>query len=379
MVFLATLVGLAIGRLGRLPAPRGAIALVGGLASAALLGTPWDVIDLQVIALLVGLMVLAALAKETGCFRPVARVATMRPALAVATGIGVMAASSALLLNDAAVVVLMPVLLVASMRAGAAPVPTAALLGAASNVGSLLTPFGNPQNAILASISGQGVWDFLRHQAPVFGVAFAGLLVAAAKVPRIARSPAPEESPMRRDAAVVVLAVLGFIAAAALHAPLGLAAAGAAAAAYLVLRTVRGQRMDGVALGGIEANVVALFIGMYLLTGGIDRWLDVSAIRLEGLRLPATTGLVFLLSNTLGNVPSTLTLSAIDLGWTRSHAQYLVSVTTLGGTVFLSGSAATILAADQARRLGIELSFSAYLRWSWVVLPAVVFGAWWQW
>ncbi|HEX2066980.1 MAG TPA: SLC13 family permease, partial [Candidatus Thermoplasmatota archaeon] len=171
--FAATFLLLAAGRLGRLPLPRGTTALAGGLLTAALYGFSWEVVDWDVIALLAGLMVLAALAEWAGLFAGVRRhLARRPPPLALWLACLLVAGTSALLLNDAAVVVLVPFLLPA-LRAQGLPLPASvALLAVAANVGSLLTPFGNPQNAALARHAGLGVVDFLRVQGPI---ALAGL------------------------------------------------------------------------------------------------------------------------------------------------------------------------------------------------------------
>src|SRR5688572_6298854 len=83
-VFAATFLALAVGRFGRRKLSRGLSALVGGLLTAALVGVSWRAVDLQVLALLAGLMVLAALAEASGLFAGLRRrLLALHPALAL--------------------------------------------------------------------------------------------------------------------------------------------------------------------------------------------------------------------------------------------------------------------------------------------------------
>ena len=162
-VFAVTFLLLGLGRMGRWKLPRGPVALAGGLATALILRLSWTVIDLQVLLLLAGLMGLAGLADASGLFAGLRRrLAVLAPGLALWVALAVVAVSSAALLNDAAVVVLVPLLLPVLVARGLPAVPTATLMACAANVGSLLTPYGNPQNAVLAVAAGLGPVEFLR-------------------------------------------------------------------------------------------------------------------------------------------------------------------------------------------------------------------------
>jgi Na+/H+ antiporter NhaD/arsenite permease-like protein len=77
-IFAATFLMLALGRWGKVPVPRGVSALVGGLATALLYGVGPGAIDVQVLALLAGLMVLAGVAGHVGLFGPVGRALARR-------------------------------------------------------------------------------------------------------------------------------------------------------------------------------------------------------------------------------------------------------------------------------------------------------------
>ena len=383
-VFAATFLLLALGRLGPWKVPRGAASLAGGLATALLLGIGWRAVDLDVILLIAGLMALAALAEEAGALAGLrTRLGHLPPRLALWACLALTAVASALVLNDAAIVVLVPFLLPLVRRLGLEPVPAVVLLAVSANLGSLLTPFGNPQNAVLARAAGLGVADFLAAQAlPVAaGLALLGIAARLARVgPPVGEAVPPAAA---RGRPWLALCLAAFVAAAALRpggVTLGLAAAGAAAIAWAGLRVPLGRGADRAVVRSLDANVIALFVGLYLLTAGLPQWApqpDLGA----ALRGPwGATAAVTALSNTIGNVPAILALLRLDPAWTIGHADFLVTTSTLGGALLLTGSAASLLAADQARKHGVEVGFLAFLRHAvpWT-LPVLVLGAWLTW
>lgn len=383
-VFAVTFLLLALGRLGKVPVPRGASALVGGLLTAVLLGVGWRAIDGQVILLIVALMAIAALADEAGALAGMRRrLAHLPPRLALWACLVAMAIASALVLNDAAIVVLVPFLLPLVRDLGLPPVRTVTLLAVAANLGSLLTPFGNPQNAVLASAAGLTVVDFLAAQALPVVVGLA-LLGAAARLTAVGPRAGEPVPPLAARGRPWLVACLALFVGAALWRPYGLAlgtlAAIAAALAWAGLRPVLGRGADRAIVRSLDWNVVALFVGLYLLTGGLPLWApqpDLAA----ALDDPWTaTAVVTALSNTIGNVPAVLALLRLDPAWTIGHATFLVSTSTLGGALLLTGSAASLLAADQARKHGVEVPFLPFLRHAvpWT-LPMLAFAAWLTW
>lgn len=379
-VFTATFFLLALGRIGRRPVPRGAVALGGGLLTLVLLNVPWTAVDVEVLLLLAGLMALAAMADETGMLAPLqGLVGRAHGRWALPLACAAVALTSAVLLNDAAVVVLVPVLLPILRARGIDAVAATVWMAVAANVGSLLTPFGNPQNAVLARAAGLDLADFLRQQWLVFAVAALLLLVAALR--HRAHDATEPDAPPGRQAAVVAVAVTLFIAWAALRPErLGTGAALAAAVAFAVLRPLRGASLEARVVRGVDLNVLALFVGIYLLTAGIPAWFPdgLSPARLDD---PATaTAAVLAVSNAVGNVPAILALQGLDAEWVAAHAPFLVSISTLGGSILLTGSAASLLAAEAARRQGVEVSFAAFVGRAgpWMA-AATAFAAWWMW
>lgn len=382
-VFATTFLFLALGRLGRWPVPRGASALVGGLLTALLLGVGWRAIDGQVILLIVALMAVAALAEEAGAFAGLRRALDgLPPRAALFAALAVMGLASALVLNDAAIVVLVPFLLPELRRLGLPLVRSVTLLAVAANLGCLLTPFGNPQDAVLASAAGLTVVDFLRDQWVVVSFGFLLLAVACRLTPVTGRLGEAVPPVAARGRVWLALSLAGFLAVAAVRPGdlgLGTAAGLFAVVTWIGLRLPLGRAADRAVVRSFDWNVVALFVGLYLLTGGLPQWAPVPDLAALDGPLSAAT-LVTVLSNTIGNVPAILTLLRLDPAWTVQHATFLVTTSTLGGALLLTGSAASLLAADQARKHGVEVRFLPFLRHAvpWV-LPMLALGAWLAW
>ncbi len=381
-VFAATFLLLALGRVGHVPLKRGHVALAGGLLTAILLRVSWRAIDAQVILLIAGLMALAALAEEAGVLAGLRRrLDRLPPRFALWACLAATALASAAILNDAAIVVLVPFLLPELRRLGLPPVRSVVLLAVAANLGSLLTPFGNPQNAVLARAAGLDVADFVAAQAvPVaFGLALLAVAARLTPVSAAAGEPVPPATARGRPWLLACLALfLAFAAWQPAGIGLGTVAVAAAALAWAGLRVPLGRGADRALARSLDVNVIALFVGLYLLTGGLPKWAPAPDLGAAGLW--TATAAVTALSNTIGNVPAILTLLRLDADWTVAHAMFLVTTSTMGGALLLTGSAASLLAADQARKHGVELRFLAFLRHAvpWT-LPVLLLGAWLTW
>jgi Na+/H+ antiporter NhaD/arsenite permease-like protein len=181
-----------------------------------------------------------------------------------------------------------------------------------------------------------------------------------------------------------LLACLGVFLALATWRPAGLGlgslAVGSAVLAWLGLRPVLGRGADRAVARSLDWNVIALFVGLYLLTGGLQQWAPAPDLGATlGDPISATVA-VTVLSNTIGNVPAILTLLRLDPEWTTAHAMFLVATSTLGGALLLTGSAASLLAADQARKHAVEVRFLPFLRHAvpWT-LPVLALAAWLTW
>ena len=145
-------------------------------------------IDWDVIFLLLGMMVIVSVLRQTGVFEYVAIWAAKRangsPLRIMILLVLVTAVASALLDNVTTVLLIAPVTLLVCDRLAINPVPFLMAEVFASNIGGAATLVGDPPNIIIASRAGLTFNDFLIHMTPIVLVV---LVVFVAMLPRLFR------------------------------------------------------------------------------------------------------------------------------------------------------------------------------------------------
>jgi di/tricarboxylate transporter len=181
VIFVASYLALAIGRIPGLRIDRAGIALVGAslmVASGALpLEDAYEAVDLDTITLLLGVMIVVASLRLSGFFAIVTASVMQHARAPLILLAGVVATAgifSAFLVNDAICLVLAPLVLELTLAMGRKPLPYLLAVAMASNVGSTATITGNPQNIMIGSFSHLPYHTFLLALGPI---ALAGLVV----------------------------------------------------------------------------------------------------------------------------------------------------------------------------------------------------------
>ena len=127
--------------------------------------------DFNTLALLVGMMLLVAIARPSGLFQYLAfwsaRRARGRPDLLLALLSLVTAVVSAFLDNVTTVLLIVPVTLVIAGELRLAPYPFLFSEVLASNIGGTATLIGDPPNILIGSATGLTFNDFVFHLTPV--------------------------------------------------------------------------------------------------------------------------------------------------------------------------------------------------------------------
>ena len=161
IIFVATYVVIAIGKLPGYQLDRAGAALVGASFMVGLgvisLDRAYRSIDFDAITLLLGMMIVVANLRLSGFFRLVSNWAVARAghstllllfAIVLVSGL-----FSAFLVNDTICLVMTPLVLDLITRLKRDPIPYLLAVPMASNVGSTATITGNPQNMIIGSFS----------------------------------------------------------------------------------------------------------------------------------------------------------------------------------------------------------------------------------
>src|SRR5437763_6826707 len=130
--------------------------------------------DFNTLALLVGMMLLVAIARPSGMFQYLAfwaaRSARGHPALLLALLTLITALVSTVLNNVTTVLLIAPVTLVIAGELRLAPYPFLFSEVVASNIGGTATLIGDPPNNLIGSATGLSFNDFLLHLGPVIAI-----------------------------------------------------------------------------------------------------------------------------------------------------------------------------------------------------------------
>lgn len=363
--------GLALGFLPGVRMNRAAIAVAGAALLVALrlldLQEAWAALDAVTLVFLFGVMVLNAQLAQSGFFAAVlarlVRVAASPFAFLVSLVFGA-GALSAVFLNDTMAVMLTPLVVLAARAYRVRPLPYLLALAAATNIGSVATVNGNPQNIIVGSLSGISYGHFAAELLPV---AAAGLVLEVAWLwllfPEVrSRAPVAHGRPFRYRVHRWLawkggLAASGMLAAFVLGAPYAEAAL-VTAAILLVSRRVRSERL----LERVDWQLLLLFGGLFIVTRGVDE-LGVLELAADAARSTLAFALLAAgLSNVISNVPAVLLLAPLVPPGDESRWLLLAAVSTLAGNLTLLGSVANLIVAEAARREGERLGFWDHFR-----------------
>jgi Na+/H+ antiporter NhaD/arsenite permease-like protein len=379
-IFGLTYLALAVGKIPGLRTDRPGIALVG---AAAMLGfgvlnlrDAAKAVDYETVILLFGMMVVVAHLRLSGFFalatdRIATRFASPRPLLAVVIGLsGVL---SAFLVNDVVCVALTPLVLDLTRRLKRPPIPYLVGLATASNVGSVATITGNPQNIIIGSLSHISYLRFAARLAPVAAIGLVLTYVVVSIVYRGSLNKSdeqPVEEPtghrvhprlMAKSIAVTLVTVGLFFA----GLPIALVALGAAA--VLFLDRVRPEKV----YSSVDWPLLVMFAGIFVVvhafevnvvhTWGIERWHALLASPVV-----VVSGLSVVLSNLVSNVPAVLLFKPLMEAMAEANREQawlaLAMSSTLAGNLTVLGSVANLIVVESARRSGASLGFVEYLK-----------------
>jgi Na+/H+ antiporter NhaD/arsenite permease-like protein len=376
LIVLFTYVGIAIGRVPYTRMNRATIALVGAmllvLVGAISEEQALHSLDMGTILLLGAMMIINVNLRLAGfydwvTFRTLRLARTPRLLLAlIVVSAGVL---SAIFLNDPVCLLMTPLVVDLTLLFKRDPIPYLVGLGTASNVGSVATITGNPQNIIIGQSSGISYLDFLLHLAPV---ALIGLLICWAVIvlvyPQEFRgtlatdmtptAPTPHRPLLSRTLLVVGVLMFAFLSGAPI-----ITSACVAGGVLLV------SRLKPTKLLHIDWDLLAMFAGLFVVTGAIESsglsnilFENISPFLQQGI-LPFTlaTGV---LSNVVSNVPAVLLFRPEVPNFPNPEQTWLAlaMASTLAGNFTLLGSAATLIVAEVAQTRGVKLSFMAFLR-----------------
>ena len=335
-------------------------------------------IDLRTLAILFSLMTVMAGLRRQGFFDGLGRAllsrthSTFQLTLVL---VGLCFFGSMLITNDVSLLTFVPFTFVVLSRLGADVrrsllIPVVCMQTIAANLGSMLTPIGNPQNLYLYGKSGMSMAEFLLLMLPYTVVSLLLLVGWAVAVCRKQASSCigvlPEQQNTSADRKIILLDAVLF--AVCLLAVVRVLPYGVAFAAVLVCVLFA----DPHTLRAVDYSLLLTFVAFFIFIGNLGRipafsgWLQEFLTGREVL-------VAVLASQVTSNVPAALLLS----GFT-AETQALIIGTNLGGLGTLIASMASLISYRQiARELpqGKKQYFGLFTL-SNLIFLAILLGVW---
>ena len=379
-IFALTYLGIAIGRVPGLKLNRVGIAVLGAIAMMIFAGLKTDqaisYINWPTILLLFGFFVISAQLRLSGFYDLVANRISARvghPARFLLLLMAVTAGLSAFLTNDIVCFVFTPIVGGALMRSKINPVPFLIALAIASNLGAAATLIGNPQDMMIGAVAHLNfgrymLWSFL----PVL---FA-LASAYGIIWMLSRNNLRSDLPAEKEAAgdgypfdrlhtikglVILVVVVGLLFTPLPKEFIALAAAGI----HLASPKFRTDDL----LGLVNWPILLLFMGLFVVTGMFQsagfgtaavQWLAHTGLSLNAA--PTLALITATLSNLINNSAAVILLVKVVNLADPTTAYILALANSFGGSLIIIGGVSNIIVVQQARDLGVRISFREFAR-----------------
>ena len=359
-------------------------------------------IDFNTIGLLIGMMLIVAITRQSGIFQYLA-IWAAKKVNANPWGILVMislvtAVTSAFLDNVTTVLLVVPVTLLITEELKVKPYPYLFAMIFSSNIGGTATLIGDPPNIMIGSATGLTFNDFAYNLTPVILVVMAATLIPIYFIWGRHLRAAPEDRQrvmqfnefeaikdwrlLKQCLSVIGLVILGFVFAKLLH--LEAATVAMTGAAILLLLANFGHDPEHQskhvldAFNEVEWITIFFFVGLFIVVHGVDstgllKLLADKMLALTGGDLKATAMVILwssaVLSAIIDNIPFVATMiplikamaptfggpeGVMPLWWALSLGA------CLGGNGTLIGASANLVVAGFAERAGQPIRFMRY-------------------
>ena len=377
-IFVATYAVLAIGKIPIYRIDRAGAALLGAslMVAAGVLAPEeaYAAFNFDTIVLLLGMMIVVANLRVSGFFRLVNYWVVRhvrRPLGLLAAVVFVCGGLSAALVNDTVCLVMTPLVLDVVLRLKRDPIPYLLAIAMASNIGSMATITGNPQNMIVGTLSHIPFGTFAATLAPI---AVVGLVVALSLLSLVYRCEFftaaqfdSEIKPPRYHGPVVVKTIIVVAVMIALFF-LGHPVAKVAIVGGSILLFTR-RINPGKIYREIDWPLLVMFAGLFVVIAGFEKAVFTSEIAgsIGRLHLDSTLALASVaavLSNLVSNVPAVLVLKPFVANLADPQRAWLViaMASTLAGNFTVVGSVANLIVAHRAANRGISLGFWTHFK-----------------
>ncbi|MBI9108929.1 MAG: ArsB/NhaD family transporter [Spirochaetales bacterium] len=359
--------------------------------------TAFAEIDWNVIFLLIGMMVIVGITKNTGIFQyaaiKTAKAVKGEPIKILLLFAVLSAVFSAILDNVTTVMILTPVIILVAVELGLSPIPFVISSAIASNIGGTATLIGDPPNIMIGSAAGLGFMDFIIYLGPIvlinfIIVCFIIYLLFRKKlkvsIERRARIMEFDEKLSIKDPALLVkclivlaLVIIGFL----IHDKIGLKPATIALFGAALLMLLSGGEEVDKFFHEVEWGTIFFFIGLFILVGGlvelgVIEFLSISLLNLTKGDIALSSQLIIWLSGVMSaivdNIPYVATMIPMveHMGETLGSEAIqpiwwsLALGSCFGGNGTLIGASANVVGAGIAGKNGYKISFLEFTKYS---------------
>lgn len=379
-------------------------------------------VDYNVVFLLIGMMVIVNIVRETGLFEVLAiwaaQQADARPFRLLVLLSLLTAGLSAMLDNVTTVLLMAPVTLSITKRLELNPIPFLVTEALASNIGGTATLVGDPPNIMIASKAELGYLDFLVMLGPIAVLIMAVFLVVlylifgrnmtvaphlrTAVLAMSSRDAVADRPFLHRCLWLLGIINVGFCMHSLIHLePATIALLGASM--FMLIGHARRKPGDAEELSyltDVEWKTIFFFIGLFILVGGLvkvgiirylaDQLVSVTRGNLAGSTIAVLWGSA-MLSAAVDNIPYVAAMNPLIVDLARSLHPEITDYATLmhqpdilplwwalalgaclGGNGTIIGASANVVIVDIARKAGYPITFWQFFKFGFPVMVASI-------
>lgn len=359
-------------------------------------------IDFNTIGVLLGMMIVVSIVKNSGLFEYIAIYSAKKskgnPWIIMIYFIIITAVLSALLDNVTTVLLVGPMTIVICQILNINPIPFLMTEIIASNVGGTSTLIGDPPNIMIGSAANLSFSDFIINLGPVILIILIAIIICfkviykkevlnmanEACITSLDEQKAIQDKPLLyKSICVLLLILLGFI----FHSKLNLESSIVALSGACIMLIVGKQDTNEI-IGSVEWSTILFFIGLFIVVGGLSESgvIDSLARFLINLTKGNTTYTICLIlwisaiiSAFLDNIPFVATLIPLILtmqsqGIDVAPLWWATSLgACLGGNGTLIGASANVVLANVGEKHGYNISFKNYFKIGFPIMLVTIF------
>lgn len=354
-------------------------------------------IDFNTIGVLVGMMLVVSIVKNSGLFEYIAIYTAKKskgnPWKIMIYFVLITAILSALLDNVTTVLLIGPMTIVICQILNINPVPFLMTEIIASNVGGTATLIGDPPNIMIGSAANLSFSDFVINVGPaviiiIIFIILSFKLIYKKDIPNVDNEACitsldeekaiQDKSLLYKSICVLFLILFGFIFHSKLHIESSIVALSGACIMLII-----GKQDTNEIINSVEWSTILFFIGLFIVVGGLSECGVINSLAQLLINItkghPTYTMCIILwisaiISSFLDNIPFVATLipliltmesqgiNVMPLWWATSLGA------CLGGNGTLIGASANVVLANIGEKHGYNISFKKYFKLGFPVM-----------